>query len=81
MVNSRDFKNDSKGIYQEENIWRNIGGISWQYFWKEFEGVTEEIFVGYFEEDIDHHILFVVINSQTNILKRNLKFILNLERV
>jgi hypothetical protein len=52
---------------------------------KNLRGVTGEIFVGYFEEDfgdnIDHYILFVDINSQTNILKRNLKFILNLERV
>jgi hypothetical protein len=49
------------------------GEISGRYFWKEFEGITEEIFVGYFEEDfgenIDHYILFVDINSQTNILK------------
>jgi hypothetical protein len=30
---------------------------------------------------MDHYILFVEINSQTNILKQNLKFILNLERV
>ena len=48
-------------------------------------GITGEIFVGYFEEDfgenIDHYILFADINSQTNILKWNLKFILNLERV
>jgi hypothetical protein len=48
-------------------------------------GITGEIFVGYFEEDfggnIDHYILFADINSQTNILKLNLKFILNLERV
>jgi hypothetical protein len=40
---------------------------------EEFEGVTGEIFVGYFEEDfgdnIDHYTLFVDINSQTNILK------------
>jgi hypothetical protein len=46
-------------------------------------GITGEIFVGYFEEDfgdnIDHYILFVDINTRTNILKRNLKFILNLE--
>jgi hypothetical protein len=82
-------KNDSEGISQEESIWRIIGGIFGQYFWKEsegitgeifgqyfwieFEGVTGEIFVGYFEEDfgenIDHYILFVDINSQTNILK------------
>jgi hypothetical protein len=48
-------------------------------------GITGEIFVGYFEvdfgENIDHYILFVDINSQTNILKQNLKFILNLEQV
>ena len=52
---------------------------------KNLRGITGEIFVGYFEEDfgenIDHYILFVDINLQTNILKRNLKFILNLERV
>jgi hypothetical protein len=52
---------------------------------KSLRRITGEIFVGYFEEyfgeNIDHYILFVDINSQTNILKRNLKFILNLERV
>jgi hypothetical protein len=66
-----------------ENIWRNIGGIFGQYLWKEIEGVTGEIFLGYFEEDfggnIDHYILFVEINLQTNILKQYLKLILNLE--
>ena len=40
---------------------------------KNLKGITGEIFVGYFEEDfgenIDHYILFVDINSQTNILK------------
>jgi hypothetical protein len=40
---------------------------------KNLKGITGEIFVGYFEEDfganIDHYILFVNINSQTNILK------------
>ena len=69
----RDLKNDSEGISQEENIWRIISGIFGQYFWKESEGITGEIFVGYFEEDfgdnIDDYILFVDINSQTNILK------------
>jgi hypothetical protein len=49
------------------------GEISGQYFWKQAEGITGEIFVGYFEEDfgenIDHYILFVDVNSQTNILK------------
>ena len=34
----RDFKNDSEGISQEENIQRIIGGIFGQYFWKELEG-------------------------------------------
>jgi hypothetical protein len=52
---------------------------------KNLKGITREIFVGYSEEDfgenIDHYILFVEINSQTNILKRNLKFISNLERI
>jgi hypothetical protein len=52
---------------------------------KNLRGITGEIFVGYFEEDfieyIDHYILFVEINSQTNILKQNLKFILNLKQV
>jgi hypothetical protein len=40
---------------------------------KNLRGVTGKIFVGYFEvdfgENIDHFILFVEINSQTNILK------------
>jgi hypothetical protein len=40
---------------------------------KNLKGITREIFVGYFEENfgenIDHYILFVDINSQTNILK------------
>jgi hypothetical protein len=79
-------KNDSEGISQEENTWRIIGGIFGQYFLERtWRGVTGEISVGYFEEDfgenIDHYILFADINSQTNILKWNLKFILNLERV
>jgi hypothetical protein len=48
---------------------------------KNVRGITWKIFVGYFEENINHYILFVEINSQTNILKQNLKFIVNLERV
>ena len=40
---------------------------------KNLRGITRKIFVGSFEEDfgdnIDHYILFVDINSQTNILK------------
>jgi hypothetical protein len=58
-----------------------LGSISGKYL----RVITREIFVGYFEEDfgenIDHYILFVEINSQTNILKRSLKIILNLEQV
>jgi hypothetical protein len=66
-------KNDSEGISQEENTWRYIGGIFGQYFWKEFEGDHWRNICRIFEEDfgenIDHYILFVDINSQTNILK------------
>jgi hypothetical protein len=44
---------------------------------KNLRGIAGEIFVGYFEEDfgenIDHYILFVDINSQTNIFKQNFK--------
>jgi hypothetical protein len=60
---------------------KSLGSISR----KNLRGITGEIFVGYFEEDfgenIDHYNLFVDINLQTNILKRNLKFILNLEGI
>ena len=69
----RDLKNDYKGISQEENTWRYIGGIFGQYFWKEFEGDHWRNICRIFEEDfgenIDHYNLFVDINSQTNILK------------
>jgi hypothetical protein len=66
-----------------------LGDISVEYLGsisgKNLKGITGEISVGHFEEDfgdnIDHYNLFVDINLQTNILKRNLKFILNLERV
>jgi hypothetical protein len=64
-----------------ENYLWNI----WAVFLERIRGITGQIFVGYFEEDfgenIDHYILFVEINSETNILKQNLKSILNLERV
>jgi hypothetical protein len=57
----------------------HLGSISG----KNLRGMIGEIFVGYFEENfgekIDHYIFFVEINLQTNILKQNLKFILNLE--
>ena len=33
-----NLKIDSEGISEEENIWRIIGGIFGQYFWKELEG-------------------------------------------
>ena len=56
---------------------KNLKGItreiSGQYFWKEFEGDHSGNICRYFEEDFgdnrDHYILFVDINSQTNILK------------
>ena len=68
---------------------KNLKGItreiSGQYFWKEYEGDHWRNICRIFEEDfgenIYHYNLFVDINLQTNILKRNLKFILNLERV
>ena len=69
-----------------ERIWggsleKYLGSISE----KKLRVITGEIFVGYFEEDfgenIDHYNLFADIILQTNILKWNLKFILNLERV
>jgi hypothetical protein len=54
-----------------------LGDISVEYLGsisgKNLKGIIGEIFVGYFEEDfgenIDHYILFVDINLQTNILK------------
>jgi hypothetical protein len=67
-----------------ERIWggsmgKYLGSISE----KKLRVITGEIFVEYFEEDfgekIDHYNLFADINLQTNILKWNLKFILNLE--
>src|SRR5688500_14370140 len=62
------------------SLGKYLGSISG----KSLRVITGEIFVEYFEEDfgenIDHYILFADINSQTNVLKRNLKFILNLER-
>ena len=56
---------------------KNLKGITrettGQYFWKEFEGGHSRNICRIFEEDfgenIDHYILFVDINSQTNILK------------
>jgi hypothetical protein len=77
------------GIFGQYFLERTWGGLLGKYLGnisrKNLTGITGKIFVGYFEEDfgekIDHYILFVDINSQTNILKWNLKFILNLERV
>jgi hypothetical protein len=56
---------------------KNQRGITGKYLGsisgKNLRGIPREIFVRYFEEDcrenIDHYILFVDINSQTNILK------------
>jgi hypothetical protein len=68
---------------------KNLRGLLGKYLGsipeKKLRVITGEIFVEYFEEDfgenIDHYNLFVDINLETNILKRNLKFILNLEGV
>jgi hypothetical protein len=69
------------GKNQRGSLGKYLGSISE----KELRVITGEIFVEYFEEDfgenIDHYNLFVDIDLQTNILKRNLKFILNLEGV
>jgi hypothetical protein len=50
-----------------------VGKYLGSIFGKNLRGITGETFIGYFEEDfgenIDHYILFVDINSQTNILK------------
>jgi hypothetical protein len=64
------------GIFRQY-FWKESEGITWKYLdsisGKLLRGITGETFVGYFEEDfgenIDHYILFVDINSQTNILK------------
>jgi hypothetical protein len=78
---SVEYLSSISGKNSRGSLGKYLGSISR----KNLRGVTGETFVGYFEEDfgenIDHYILFVDINSQTNILKRNLKFILNLERV
>jgi hypothetical protein len=68
---------------------KNLRGITGEYLGsiseKKLRVITGEIFVEYFEEDfgenIEHYNLFVDTNLQTNILKRNLKFILNLDGV
>jgi hypothetical protein len=58
------FGKNLKGITRE---------ISRRYFWKEFEGslgkYLKDILRRIFGENIDHYILFVDINLQTNILK------------
>jgi hypothetical protein len=67
----RDFKMILK-VFLRRKI---LGGLSVEYLGsisgKNLRGITGEIFVGYFEEEfgenIDHYILFVEINSQTNI--------------
>jgi hypothetical protein len=70
---SGDISVEYLGSISGKNLKRITREISGQYFCKQFEGITGEIFVGYFEEDfrenIDHYTLFVDINSQTNILK------------
>jgi hypothetical protein len=78
---SVEYLDSISGNNQRGSLGKYLGSISG----KNLRGITGKIFEGYFEEDfgenIDHYILFADINSQTNILKRNLKFISNLGRV
>jgi hypothetical protein len=73
------------GSISGKNLRGSLGKYLGSISGKNLRVIPGEIFVGYFEEDfeenIDHYILFVDINSQTNIMKRNLKFILNWEQV
>jgi hypothetical protein len=61
------------GSISGKNIKGITGEISGRYFWKQFEGDHWGNICRIFEEDfgenIDHYILLVDINSQTNILK------------
>jgi hypothetical protein len=49
---------------------KNLNGItrkiSGQYFWKAFEGVTREAFVGYFEEDFGGRIVGDLFSNTMN---------------
>jgi hypothetical protein len=69
-----------------ERTWGDYWGNIWVVFLERIWGGSLEkhlydILRRILERNIDHYILFVDINSQTNILKWNLKFILNLEQV
>jgi hypothetical protein len=61
------------GSISGKNLRGTLGKYLGSISGKNLRGITRETFVGYFEEDfgknIDHYILFVDINSQTNILK------------
>jgi hypothetical protein len=61
------------GSISGKNLRGSLGKYLGSISGKNLRGITREIFVGYFEEDfgenIYHYILFVDINSQTNILK------------
>ena len=66
---SVEYLDSISGKNQRGSLEKYLGSISG----KNLRGITGETFVGYFEVDfggnIDHYILFVDINSQTNILK------------
>jgi hypothetical protein len=76
-VMKKIFVGSSKMILKVFPRKKILGGISVEYLGsisgKNLIGIIGEIFVGYFEENfgenIDHYILFVDINLQTNILK------------
>jgi hypothetical protein len=60
-------------VFLEKNLRGSLGKYLGSISGKNLRMIPGEIFIGYFEEDfgenIDHYILFVDINSQTNILK------------
>jgi hypothetical protein len=66
---SVEYLSNISGKNLRGSLGKYLGSISR----KNLRVITEEIFVGYFEEDfgenIDHYSLFADINLQTNILK------------
>jgi hypothetical protein len=63
------------GSISGKNLRGTLGKYLGSISGKNLRGITRETFVGYFEEDfgknIDHYILFVDINSQTNIFRQD----------
>jgi hypothetical protein len=70
---SGDISMEYLGNISGKNLRGSLGKYLGSISGKNLRGITGETFVGYFEKDfgenIDHYILFVDINSQTNIFK------------